>query len=454
MPFGHFTILCPECGIPGETLPLRRPWWRSSRRLIQCIALLIALIWLGFKYNPAAPTPVGPVQAQRAFINLEFPDQRFTRADLQAIADGTSARRFTPHATAFQEVSLPGDELAAAFIAPSGAFTHTRRYGWPISIVQHRRVGRVSDVYAADTLTQPVSIPGSGWSNFRSRTAWSAHDGFRHSRTIDFLALSGMIVVLIIASTAASLLRRHLPARGSARRTFPALLLLLAVLTITALSLVPRHEYWRTIHFDNPDATPTGISIIQAHDLARASPTGEQSLARIILDAADAAAAAHGLAASETDVLAIGALNRDPYTSDHITRGWPHGAYFLSVYESSPPVPEYAATARWHLEGLTFSTIRPAPARTPLAGIAPSTTRMTYHHIEGRGIAFTLFTLWIIWIAAALPTALARIIDHRRQHKRLQSQRCLSCNYDLSTLRPPVVEATSPPRPEQAHSSY
>src|SRR5690606_1642298 len=79
---------CPECGSPRSVTTSPPPWPLRHLLLIQFIAIACGLGWWAYKMAETWPTLPAPTVTPPGITSAEFPQQRFTRADLEAYASG------------------------------------------------------------------------------------------------------------------------------------------------------------------------------------------------------------------------------------------------------------------------------------------------------------------------------------------------------------------------------
>ena len=263
--------VCPECGTPTSVREAARPWWHRRRGLVQLGAVVAVLLWMGWRFWEAWPVASPPRTFPPGVQGVEFPPTGFSHADIELLAERGTDDSLVDALGLLPEHALPGTEITAAFVEPTGYVSEFRRYGWPVELIVYRYDTSYQDVYARAGAV-PVTLRGSrGWQGLTHGRERVDVLGRREIRLLLLGALGPIAVVLIAAWWLGRLLRRLCCLAGLAHRDatrrrdrfaqrLPEVALFGALVLTVGLSVRPREEVSAILPNPwMPPTAPTGL---------------------------------------------------------------------------------------------------------------------------------------------------------------------------------------------------
>jgi hypothetical protein len=352
---------CPECGRdpaldPPSPLLVRRAW-------IVPLVLLSVLVGVGVWKNAFMDWTPAPSRWHAAQMgSLDFPDQRITSEDLEAMSAGrASADVLLEFIT--ERAGATERNIHVAFVPPAGDRLDMVRYGWPLQVVLVRTQAEYDDVFAREGVTQAYPSRSTG---FRQRRwIWNAPGagGVVRIKLLTLDSIVAMLVVLVavwfggrvvrdLAWVVRAARRDGRRVRDRLIRRAPVIAMCVFAVAMGVLSVV--HPVRRTSSYPIPIGAPTATLGITGADLA-AMPNEQRgpALARAILEAspphtpADAECLAASIELTNARVVSYGAdtwpgmlrysVGREVEVSDAPRWQLPtYNAWQLSIERSTP----------------------------------------------------------------------------------------------------------------------
>jgi len=419
--------ICPECGRdpradPPRPLLLRRPW------LVPLILLSILVAVVCWKNATLDWKPLPPMWHDPQIVSLDFPPERITTADLEAMSTGRGPADALLKFMA-ERMDHTSSNTHVAFVPPIGDRLDMVRYGWPFQLLLQRTQAEYEDVFAREGVTRAYPSRSTGWRGWRSRSwVWNAPGpgGVVRIHLLTLDSIAAMFVVIAAVWFVARLVRDlacavRFARRGGQRvrdravRHLPALVTLFAAAMIVMLSITsPTRE---STAYPIPITAPTSRVIMSGADLA-AMPEHEQgpALARAILDAQPPRTP------PDADCLAVSTELLRPRVVGYGGGTWPEGLMNYTVARDAganePPVRRTMSFDSWGL----------AIGRSAGGGVLS----------EQYAVVVPVFVMYLgAPIAIGLPwVATVRAVEwrrRRRSRRRTAAGLCVHCAYEVGS---------------------
>lgn len=423
---GQTGPVCPECGTPTSVRGATRPWWHRRRGLVQLGAVVAVLLWMGWQLWEAWPAASPPRTFPPGVQGVEFPPTGFSHADIELLAERGTGDSLVDALGLLPEYALPGTEITAAFVEPTGYVSEFRRYGWPVELIVYRYDTGYQDVYAR-TGAAPVTLRGSrGWQGFTHGRERVDALGRRENRLLLMGALGPIAVVLIAAWSLGRMGRGVCCLAGLARRDgtrrrdrfaqrLPEFAILGTLVLTVGLSIGPREEVSSTAPNPwMPPTAPTGLRTEQLLGL-RDSADADRRVARAILEAT-------ANLTPTGDTLLFGWSSPTTVNQTQRTGAWPAGLFYDTAV--SRPGSE-ASPLRRHALRLERGGLLLAWRSEPPAARSRQLT------VQLNKLTGPLLALWGVAVAAGLALRLGWWLLRRRAAGRGRRGQCVRCAYDI-----------------------